>query len=113
MASNRQIEANRRNAKRSTGPRTEQGKTRSSRNALRHGLSRSSSGTQDADWVLVTAGLSISAPDFARIKAELAHIRAVRYSLLEVLSKNPDLKVAKRLSGLDRYERQALARQKR
>jgi hypothetical protein len=38
MTSFRQIEANRRNAIRSTGPRTEEGKQQSRRNALRHGL---------------------------------------------------------------------------
>ena len=38
MTSLKQIEANRRNAQNSTGPRTEAGKQRSSRNAVRHGL---------------------------------------------------------------------------
>jgi hypothetical protein len=39
MASEKQIAANRANAKRSTGPKTLAGKTASSRNAFRHGLS--------------------------------------------------------------------------
>ena len=38
MTSLRQIEANRHNALRSTGPKTENGKQRSRRNALRHGF---------------------------------------------------------------------------
>jgi hypothetical protein len=38
MASRKQIEANRRNAWKSTGPRTAAGRAVSSRNALRHGL---------------------------------------------------------------------------
>ena len=38
MATEKQIQANRNNAKKSTGPRTEQGKAASSQNALKHGL---------------------------------------------------------------------------
>jgi len=38
MTSYRQIEANRRNALKSTGPQTEAGKQSSRRNAIRHGL---------------------------------------------------------------------------
>ena len=38
MASERQITANRRNARKSTGPRSGAGRKRASRNAYRHGL---------------------------------------------------------------------------
>jgi hypothetical protein len=38
MASEKQLEANRRNAQKSTGPKTAEGKSNSSRNNLRHGL---------------------------------------------------------------------------
>jgi hypothetical protein len=38
MTSFRQMEANRRNARNSTGPKTETGKQRSRGNAVRHGL---------------------------------------------------------------------------
>ena len=38
MPTNAQIKANRKNAKKSTGPRSEEGKTRSAKNSLKHGL---------------------------------------------------------------------------
>jgi hypothetical protein len=38
MATGSQIAANRKNATKSTGPRTEEGKQRSRQNAFRHGL---------------------------------------------------------------------------
>lgn len=51
MATDRQILANRANARLSTGPRTPQGKTRSRRNAMRHGLTAETvvSGLEDHD----------------------------------------------------------------
>ena len=45
MASERQIAANRRNARKSTGPRLGAGKNRASRNAYRHGLTLSRTST--------------------------------------------------------------------
>jgi hypothetical protein len=52
MATERQIAANRRNARKSTGPRSHAAKERSSRNAYRHGLSSSlSSNAAIAKWL--------------------------------------------------------------
>ncbi len=51
MTSIRQCEANRRNAELSTGPKTEAGKSRSRRNAIRHGLTAETviAALEDAD----------------------------------------------------------------
>ena len=113
MASNRQIEANRGNAKRSTGPKTEAGKTRSSRNSLRHGLSRPMTSGSDCEIrAMAHEGLT-EAPDLVRAKLELTRIRSARSALLAAFLKDPHPKLAKTLRGIDRYERKAFARQKR
>ena len=49
MTSAAQIAANRRNAKRSTGPKTNKGKTTSARNAVQHGLTAEKLVVQDED----------------------------------------------------------------
>src|SRR5580698_8102097 len=118
MASHRQNEANRNNAKRSTGPQTTIGKARSSRNALRHGLS-SRNANHDPEFetvaatVLVEKALPIVSQDIARVKLELSQIRRVRARMLETLLKDLDPKRLNDLLSLFRYERAAFASQKR
>ena len=113
MTSNRQIEANRGNAKRSTGPKTEAGKTRSSRNSLRHGLSRPMTRGSDCEIrAMVHEGLT-EAPDLVRAKLELTRIRSARSALLAAFLDDPHPNLANSLRGIDRYERKAFARQRR
>ena len=113
MASNRQIEANRGNAKRSTGPKTEAGKTRSSRNSLRHGLSRPMTSGSDCEIrAMAHEGLT-EGSDLVRAKLELTRIRSARSALLAAFLNDPHPKLAKSLRGIDRYERKAFARQRR
>jgi hypothetical protein len=121
MASNRQIEANRSNAKRSTGPKTLRGKARSSGNALRHGLARTCKQEDPAFANLMVAiGLGLgceigsdTAAAIAQAKCELWRVRLVRQAMLAALWEGPVVDIARRLDGLERYERGALAAQKR
>jgi hypothetical protein len=113
MTSNRQIEANRGNAKRSTGPKTEAGKIRSSRNSLRHGLSRPTASGSDCEIRSMAHEGLTERPDLVRTKLELTRIRSARGALLAAFLKDSNPKLAKNLLGIDRYERKAFARQRR
>jgi hypothetical protein len=118
MTSKQQIEANRANAKRSTGPRTIGGKARSSRNALSHGLSCSTSNyepriEEQAAITLLERTLSIDPSELVSVKRELSQIRRVRAEMLEAILQNLDVREANDLRGLRRYERAAFARQNR
>ncbi|UQR65439.1 hypothetical protein LRP30_09425 [Bradyrhizobium sp. C-145] len=119
MASIRQIEANRSNAKRSTGPKTAGGKARSSQNALRHGLARSGDPAVTENFaVAIALGLGHqvtpeSAMVLARSKLALLRLRTLRQEKLAALLGGPLPADLKCLKGLERYERAALVQQRR
>ena len=94
MASERQIAANRRNGRKSTGPRSGAGRKRASRNAYRHGLTLSISSTaafakQLDKLVHKIAGdtedeiVLERARAFAQAELELARVRRAKVALIE------------------------------
>jgi hypothetical protein len=121
MASERQFEANRKNAKRSTGPKTRAGKARSSRNALRHGLARTTIANEVAPGGLIAALISSvnhsmqleDAESLVRAKGILSRIRIIRHEVLIALLECHTPGSLRTLKSLERYERAALAKQKR
>jgi hypothetical protein len=130
MASDRQIAANRNNAKKSTGPRSEAGRGRLRLNALRHGLAVAI-GTDPAfqdDIAQLAEALSGSigmqnvserARKAAEAELDLLRIRKIRAALFESLyfanEAAPDrlTELNDKLAKLERYERRAFSRRKR
>jgi predicted DNA-binding ribbon-helix-helix protein len=131
MPSDRQIAANRNNAKKSTGPRSETGRQASRRNARRHGLAiaiRTDPAFHD-DIEKLAEALSLScgmqnvderARDAAGAELDLLRIRKIRACLLETLSlvandatSSSLAEVNAKLAKLERYERRAFSRRNR
>jgi hypothetical protein len=94
MASERQIAANRRNARKSAGPRSDAGKKRASSNAYRHGLTLNIASTavfakQLDKLVREIAGdtedamLRERARAIAQAELDLAQVRRVKVALIE------------------------------
>jgi hypothetical protein len=120
MASDRQIAANRRNAKKSSGPRSADGKARTRRNALRHGLSIPSSAIPafQEDVMLLARALSPAGKDIghdalvaADAEIDLLRIRKCRAALFEESRDRARLvDLADKLDRLERYERRAFSR---
>jgi hypothetical protein len=125
MASEKQLRANRENAKRSSGPRTAGGRLKSSRNALRHGLSLpliadpvASMKARQIAQMLVPEGAddmrAMAAVEVAQAQAQLLRVAAARSKLLANLDfASANLTRLRRLVALDRYERQAHTRRRR
>lgn len=122
MASEKQIAANRRNAKRSTGPKTVAGKLRSSQNAYRHGLSIPLRHFYQMPELMDTiaqasgypVGKSTESFEIVYAMCDLSRIRILRSKILSVLeTQGDDPVLLQRLMALDRYEWRALAKRRR
>jgi hypothetical protein len=94
VASERKIAANRRNARKSTGPRSSVGKRRTSRNAYRHGLTASVTSSAERTKRIERFARKIAgnatdavilecARDAAQAELDLAQIRRVKVALIE------------------------------
>jgi hypothetical protein len=129
MTSDRQRAANRRNAKKSTGPISASGKRRSRENALRHGLAidvdRDPSLRADVDrmaHILSRAreepSITLTAYNAAVAEIDLLRISKIRASIFDAFYKSErsqqDLtRLNQELGKLDRYERRAFSRRRR
>jgi hypothetical protein len=121
MTSQAQIEANRRNALASTGPRTAGGKARAAQNSRRHGLSLPA--CCDPAWsdeikalARSIAGEGAGAERFdlacriAEAQIEVARARRARVEFFPTAS--PESDAIFQLAAIDRYEQRALARRR-
>jgi hypothetical protein len=133
MTSPAKIEANRRNAQRSTGPRAAPAKARVRLNARRHGLAarvvQDPILTAEVDRVASMLGGPVDGSErqlmliIAEAQVTLQRVRKARAAILEQMALQsatppapdiaPDAPDFQRLLRLERYERGALARRKR
>ena len=118
MTSAAQHEANRSNARASTGPRTTAGRAISARNARRHGLNLPALRDPALAEEIAALAREIAGPNAPARRFELAcRIAAAQLDLVrvrrarhELFSGNPT--ATARLAVFDRYERRALSRRK-
>lgn len=125
MASEKQIAANRTNATRSTGPKTAVGKSRSRRNAFRHGLSLGMARDEiSLSKVNALARALVHdendsqqlflATSVADAQINLLYIERARTDIMVALEdRDSDSGKLRRLAALDRYERYARTKRRR
>jgi hypothetical protein len=130
IVSDRRRLANRRNAQRSTGPKTTKGKQTSRNNALRHGLARrvasdpAFSERLEELTVMLAEGSNDAwrrelARDIAECILEIDRIRAVRFQILFSLGEFESADFHKheesvgQLQKIDRYEQRVRARHRK
>ena len=123
MASDRQRAANRRNAQRSTGPRSAAGKRRSRQNALRHGLSARLGGDPAHDRRVEALAEILAGPEggpselnHARIAADatlqITQIRVLRATMMDPAARKREVfspSFPKRVRWRRRYQKGVLS----
>jgi len=104
MVSQKQITANQRNALKSTGPRTQGGKTRSRMNALRHGFASTTHGWPamvERESNLDAIAAALTEIDFERARLfQKTEEALLQPELLQIETIN---KTVRRLAALQRY----------
>jgi hypothetical protein len=132
MTSEAKIAANRRNAQRSTGPRTARGKAHVRRNALQHGLAAVVVGDPAMAAEVDRIAATLFSPEVSSLEREqalvigeaqvtLKRVRKARTNIMERMLSTPGLDAhggasfvgLDQLLRLERYERRALSRRKR
>jgi hypothetical protein len=133
MASDRQIAANRRNAKKSTGPVSDKGKQRSRQNAIRHGLAIklclddlvcadvkkiAEILSRDCDQAWDDTGVAMNVLDAAQAQVVLLRIGKIRTGIYEAYHESSAsladiVTLNESLRKLGRYERRAFLRRQR
>ena len=126
--SDRKIASNRKNAQKSTGPRSEAGRERSRRNALRHGLAIAVASnpafSKEIDLLASVISRDVGqrtvgefARQFAEAQIDLLRIREMRASQFTKCMGNPGVGDISQFDAflitLERYERRAYSRRKR
>ena len=122
MTSDLKVASNQKNAKNSTGPKSDAGKRRAARNALSHGLAVPVSNIAALQGDIETLALSIArasgeraitglSRQAAEAQLEILRIRRVRAAIFATETSYDELN--NRLASLERYERRAFSRRKR